>query len=504
MKTKWFHVLIGLLLLAGGAALVIIADHRGWLPGRGGNEESQDCSHQLSRDDCPFCNPGLVETKGACIEHGVPEALCTKCNLALIAAFKATGDWCAGHNVPESQCAICNPDLLGSHDSAEEPSPSSPSVELVRMPELPRNQRLPAVTCQTNTLTVQFRSPEIARAAGLEYARVESRAVTQTILCNAEVTYDANRYAHLASRAPGVVREVSKDLGQAVTTGETLAIVDSSDLGTAKAEYLQTLAFVSLWERNYAREKRLLESKVATERDVLEAETRLTESRIGLSRASQRLSTLGLSDAQLEEVFKKQDTSSFLPLLAPFSGVVVERSAVVGEVVDTQKPLLSVADTSLMWAMLDIYESDLPKVRNGQAVVFEAEGLPGERRGGRVTWVSSHVDRRTRTLKVRAEITNQDGLLRAGMFGKAIITLRKNEAALVVPKESVQWEGCCNVVFVKRSEVSFEPRKVKLGYETDRFFVVEQGLNEGETIVTTGSFLLKTEILKGSIGAGCC
>ena len=90
------------------------------------------------------------------------------------------------------------------------------------------------------------------------------------------------------------------------------------------------------------------------------------------------------------------------------------------------------------------------------------------------------------------------------MFGKAIITLRKNEAALVVPKESVQWEGCCNVVFVKRSEVSFEPRKVKLGYETDRFFVVEQGLNEGETIVTTGSFLLKTEILKGSIGAGCC
>ena len=504
MKTKWLRMLIGLLLVAGGAALVIIADHRDWLPGRGFDEESQDCSHQLSRDDCPFCNPGLVETKGPCIEHGVPEALCTKCNPALIAAFKATGDWCAGHSVPESQCTICNPDLPGSRDSAEEPAPSSPSVELVRMPELPRNQRLPAVTCQTNTVTVQFRSPEIARAAGLEYTRVESRTVTQTILCNAEVTYDANRYAHLASRAPGVVREVSKDLGQAVTTGEILAVVDAADLGTAKAEHLQALALVSLWEKNHAREERLLESKVATERDALEAESRLTESRIALSRASQRLSTLGLSDAQLEEVSKKQDTSSLLPLPAPFSGVVVERSAVVGDVVDTRQPLLSVADMSLMWAMLDIYESDLPKVRSGQAVVFEADGLPGERRGGRVTWVSSHVDRRTRTLKVRAEITNQDGLLRAGMFGKAIITLRKNEAALVVPKESVQWEGCCNVVFVKRSEASFEPRKVTLGYETDRFFVVERGVNEGETIVTTGSFLLKTEILKGSIGAGCC
>jgi cobalt-zinc-cadmium efflux system membrane fusion protein len=90
------------------------------------------------------------------------------------------------------------------------------------------------------------------------------------------------------------------------------------------------------------------------------------------------------------------------------------------------------------------------------------------------------------------------------MFGKAIITVRKDESALVVPKDSVQWEGCCNVVFVKRSGVLFEPRKVKLGYEMDRFFVVEHGLNAGEEIVTTGSFLLKTEILKGSIGVGCC
>ena len=504
MKTKWLRMLIGLLLLAGGAALVIIADHRGWLPGLKPDQESQDCSHQLSRDDCPFCNPGIVEAKGQCIEHGVPEALCTKCNPTLIAAFKLAGDWCAGHSVPESQCTICNPGLLASRESAAVSDPAPSSVELVRLPELPRNQRPPAVTCQTNTVKVQFRSPSIARAAGLEYARVERRDVTQTILCNAEIAYDSNRYAHLASRAAGVIRSVNKDLGQAVTTGDILAIVDSADLGTAKAEYLQALASLDLWERNYALEKRLLDSKVATERDVLEADTRLAESRITLSRASQRLRNLGLTDAQLEDVAKKKDASSLLPLLAPFSGVVVDRSAVVGEVVDTQRSLLSVADTSKMWAMLDIYESDVQKISIGQSVVFAAEGLPDEQRGGHVAWISSHVDRRTRTLKVRAEISNQDGLLRSGMFGKAIITVRKNEAALVIPKDAVQWEGCCNVVFVKRSETSFEPHKVKLGYETNRFFVVEQGVDKGETIVTTGSFLLKTEMLKGSIGAGCC
>jgi cobalt-zinc-cadmium efflux system membrane fusion protein len=494
-------VLVG---LGAGGALVYL--HLGLPSGAGKPAPPVEfcAKHQITEKDCPWCDPSLVKKKGQCSEHGVPEALCTKCNPSLITAFKSMGDWCAGHSMPESQCTICNPELLASRENGGVSAPAPPSVELVHLPELPRSQRRPAVTCRTNAVKVQFRSPEIAHAAGLEYARVDSRDITQTILCNAEITYDANRYARLASRAPGVVREVNKDLGQAVTTGETLAIVDAADLGTAKAEYLQALALVSFWERNYAREKRLLESKVATERRVLEIETRLAENRIALSRASQWLRNLGLSDAQLEEVSKKQDTSSLLPLLAPFSGVVVERSAVAGEVVDTQKSLLCVADTSLMWAMLDIYESDLTNVRGGQAVVFEAEGIPGEQHAGRITWVSSHVDRRTRTLKVRTEITNQTGLLRSGMFGKAIITVRKNEAALAVPKGSVQWEGCCNVVFVKRSEVSFEPRKVKLGYETERFFVAEQGVKEGETIVTTGSFLLKTEILKGSIGAGCC
>ncbi len=497
-------VAVILAMLGAGGAFVYLRFIRSSGEGRAGPAAGFCARHQIAEKDCPWCDPSLVEKKGQCPEHGVPEALCAQCNPALIPGFKAEGDWCAGHGVPESQCTICNPDLPPLHPSSMESAPPLPPVQLVRMPELPRNQRPLSVTCRTNTLRVQFQSPEVASAAGLEYARVESRGVTQTILCNTEIVYDGNRYAHLASRAPGVVREVRKDLGQAVAAGEALTIVDSADLGTAKAEYLQAVAFVSLWERNYAREERLLESKVGTERDILEAEIGLAESRIALSKTFQRLRNLGLSDAQIEDVSRRQDTSSLLPLLAPFPGVVVERSAVAGEVVDTQKPLLNIADVSQMWAMLDIYESDVPKVRNGQSVVFEAEGLPGEQRGGRVTWISSHVDRRTRTLKVRAEIANPDGLLRSGMFGKAIITVRGNEAALFVPKESVQWEGCCNVVFVKRSEVVFEPSKVQLGYETDRFFVVERGVSEGDEIVTTGSFLLKTEILKGSIGAGCC
>ena len=504
---KRMPLVVGLLFLAAGASLVIIADRHGWIPtGDLGvqGETEKACPHRLSPGECPFCDESLIDKLGFCNEHGVAEALCTQCAPALVTAFKAIGDWCASHDIPESQCTICNLDLVAGDSGSDVSGAPTSDIMLVRAPEPPRSQRPPSVTCQTQTLRVQFDSPGIAPAAGLEYARVESRKVTQTIVCNAETAFDAGRYARLSSRAAGVVREIRKDLGQPVAEGETLAVVDSADLGTAKAEYLQAQALVSLWEKNHAREMRLLERRVATERDILEAETRLTESRISLSRAAQRLRNLGFSDEQLNDIPEETEFSSLLPLRAPFTGAVVERFAVAGEVVDTGQPLVSIADTSRMWAMLDIYECDLPMIRYGQTVVFEPEGLPGERRGGRVTWISSHVDPSTRTIKVRAEIENRDGLLRSGMFGKAAVIVREDETALVLPKESVQWEGCCNVVFVKLSDVLFEPRKVTLGYETDRFYVAESGVKEGEEIVTTGSFLLKTEILKGSIGAGCC
>ena len=114
------------------------------------------------------------------------------------------------------------------------------------------------------------------------------------------------------------------------------------------------------------------------------------------------------------------------------------------------------------------------------------------------------MDHTTRTLKARAELDNPNGLLRANMFGRAVVTIRDSQLMVVVPKSAVQWEGCCNVVFVRKSDQLFLPRKVRLGYSTDDYYEVLEGVNPGDEIVTQGSFLLKTEILKGSIGQGCC
>lgn len=472
--------------------------------------------HQIAEAQCVFCDPSLVESLGFCNGHGVAEAYCYQCNAALIPAFKAVGDWCAGHDRPESQCYICNPHLDPANKEPNDgASPTSETLGRSDREELdlarsfapstvPRRQRPPTVTCTKQNLIVRFDDPSIARAAGLEIAPVQQRPISKVVECNAEVVYDENRYAVVSAQLSGVAAEVHKDLGAMVRKGEPLVTITSAPLGAAQAAYLQALAGVTLWERNHARETRLLESGVSTETDFLEAETGLAEARIQASQTRQILLSLGLSEREIETIATEGETRGRYVLRAPFDGSVVDRSITMGEVVEPSVPLFSVADVTHIWGFLDLYESDLAEIRTGNPVILEVEALPGRAFPGFVTWISSALDPRTRTLRARAEFDNADGLLRANMFAQASVVVRNQVSALVVPTASVQWEGCCNVVFVKKTDSTYEPRKVHLGVATGSVYEILEGLSEGEEVVTTGSFLLKTEILKGSIGAGCC
>ena len=359
--------------------------------------------HQIAESRCPWCDPSLIESLGWCDGHGVPEALCSRCTPALIPGFKAENDWCAGHDVPESQCELCD------HGPTEQTPPPAPGVALVPLDEVPRSARAPSPRCSTESLQIRFDSPRIARDAGLAFATAAEREVAFSLTCTAELKYDQNRYAHVAARAPGVLEAVLKDLGASVAEGERLALVTSAELGAAKAELLQARSLADLWERNTARERRLAEQRVATERDLLQAETELAKTRVAVSGATQRLRSLGLSDAQIAAVCSSQDTSAALPVVAPFAGTVVARDAVVGEVIRTDRPLFGVADTSSLWAMLDVQATDARSVEPGQPVMLTLNGLPGEAIPGAITWVSAELDHRTRTVRARAVVENPRG-----------------------------------------------------------------------------------------------
>jgi cobalt-zinc-cadmium efflux system membrane fusion protein len=238
--------------------------------------------------------------------------------------------------------------------------------------------------------------------------------------------------------------------------------------------------------------------------DLVDARNELESAEADLESVRHRLRILGLSADEIEAVARDRDTSSLLPVRAPFSGEVTHRAAVLGEYVDPSVTLFEIADTGQMWAMLDVFEGDAPAIRSGQRAVVRVEGLRGDSFPGTVTWVSPEIDPSTRTLRARVELSSPEGRLRARMFGRAVVSVETDRPATIVPSRAIQWEGCCNVVFVKRSDTVFAPRKVRLGFEAGPFHVVESGVEPGEVVVTAGSFLLKTEILEGSIGAGCC
>ncbi len=459
--------------------------------------------------DCPFCSPALLESMGFCSGHGVPEAVCTRCRDDLEQAFRDEGDWCAGHGLPESQCEACNPGALEKFEkyssSRADTGANDPTPEIaVVTVETPRVRRSPSLACSTDASTIRLAGAEVAERVGLRTEQVRRAKLRRTLEAPATVEYDSRAHARLAPRAAGTIVEVRHDFGAEVEAGEKLVLLDCADLGMAKADLLQALARVELWERNSERERGLLKKSLSTERDALEAETLLAESRIALAAAERRLANLGLTAAEIDEVKGKKDTSALLAVRAPFAGTVVGLDAVIGERASEGTPIVSVADTSRMWVILDVDQADVRFVEVGRPVLLSVEGWEGETHGGRVTWISSDVDPRTRTVKVRAEFENPEGHLRARSFATGRVVTRDDEEAVFVPKEAVQWEGCCNVAFERTSTTEFVPRKLRLGYDAGEHYEVLAGLTGGETIVTQGSFLLKTELQKGSIGAGCC
>ncbi len=230
--------------------------------------------------------------------------------------------------------------------------------------------------------------------------------------------------------------------------------------------------------------------------------------RTGRSRSSSQLQALGLPPSEIERLDKPPATANLVPVLAPRDGVVTARDVVAGEVVDTTRTLFTIVDNRRMWLLLDVALEDARYVKVGQQVEFNPDGGLREH-SGQITWISSHIDSETRTVKVRAELPNDDGGLRDESFGAGRIVLREEDEAIIAPNDAIHWEGCCHVAFVrdkhylaKDSYKVFHTRMVRPGVINGDYTEVIAGLLPGEVVVTKGSGVLRAELLKGNLGAG--
>ncbi len=363
--------------------------------------------------------------------------------------------------------------------------------------------------CATARAKIRLASPATARRAGIEAATVTARHLPHSVIANATVARDERRVARLASRVPGVVREARKLAGDEVEEGEVLAVVESGELGEAKAALRQAAALVEVREKSWAIERELAAPRAAIPRETVAAEAALAAAKIDRERARQRLRIFGAAEDALAKVERGEDVEATLPVRAPLAGTILERSVALGEAVDASRTLFVVADLTRLVVALDILERDFPAVEVGARCLFTPDGSPGEVFRGKVISRGAELDPATRTIRALAEVRNtpRDGkrVLAPGMFGRAEVVVREGaEQTHVVPREAVQWEGCHFVVFVEVREGFYQTRAVEPGVEAGQVREIRSGLVAGERVATTGSFLLKTEILKGSIGAGCC
>jgi cobalt-zinc-cadmium efflux system membrane fusion protein len=286
---------------------------------------------------------------------------------------------------------------------------------------------------------------------------------------------------------------------------------------------------------NAERLKPLAKDGIVAGRQLREADTALQEGKISLMRAQQKLVNLGFavdaeefSDLTTEEITERiqflglpaetlaslgndSRTSNLFPLCSPLDGVVVERTIVPGEVIDNSAMLFGIADVRQMWLTLDVRQDEAKYLSLGQTVLFRPSDSENEPEiKGSLAWISTAADDQTRTVKVRVNLPNEDGRLRANTFGTGRIVLREEPRATVVPSEAVHWDGCCNVVFVRDKNFFnegapkfFHIRKVRPGVKDGETTEIIAGLLPGEVIASKNSVVLEAQLLKSNLGAGC-
>jgi cobalt-zinc-cadmium efflux system membrane fusion protein len=349
---------------------------------------------------------------------------------------------------------------------------------------------------------VRIASDELARRIGIETAPVVKERHAHRLTCNAETAYDARRSAEVLPRVAGVLREVRVDLGQVVHKGDLLAVVDAAQVGAAKAQYLMARSAVELAQVTYDRTVKLTQARAAPGKNELEALTALNQAKATLLDAEQKLRNLGFSDANLSRTVKDRDIKNLLEIVAPIDGTITAWDATIGEAVEPTTQLFGMANTTRMWLWIDVYEQDIAGVASGQPLTFTISGMKAPIFSGRVTWVGTEVNATTRTARVRGELANPDGRLRANQFGQAQIQVEPEHEALVVPRVAVQEDGDVSMVFLPLSGAAYRSQRVETK-PTDRDDVIEvvRGLEPGQRVVTTRAYMLKSELFKDRLGA---
>ncbi len=330
---------------------------------------------------------------------------------------------------------------------------------------------------------------------GIEYVAPDSKGIqtqaarTSTIPeyldLPAHIEADPTRVVHVFAPAGGRIVEMKVRPWDRVEKGQTLAMLESSDLARAVSDYHKALADHEVKQKALVRAQDLLDHKAISEKDFEQTQGDAQQSQAEVEAAREQVQVFGMDP---------DHASTQLLVRAPRAGVVLDIGAALGEfsqALSAPAPLATVADITSVWAVGDIYEQDLSAAKSGEIVQVTLNAYPDQHWAGRVSVVSDAVDPATRTLHVRVVLPNDGSRIKPGMFG-AIRILRSSAQGVLVPTAAVIREGNDAYIFGGKGNGRFERRAVKIGRTLDGSIEIISGVSAGETIVSEGTLLLRS------------
>ena len=355
------------------------------------------------------------------------------------------------------------------------------------------------------------RVPERLLQDGLvKSAVVERRPLETPVPLTGEVRFAERNVTHLSPRSEGVIRTVLVALGQKVERGQPLLELESAVLGEAESSYLEAEATLRLTRRALDRQASLREEGISSEKEFLAARQESESAGIRAQAAAEKLRRLGLGAAEIEGLGKTGPAGAQgrLVIRAPTAGTILDMHAVPGEAVRPDQNVFTIGDLSHLWVWADVYEGQVKQVlahehHGDMRANVVAKSFPGEMFPATVDFVAPSMDEKTRTLKVRLGVPNPKGRLRAGMFVTVELYLPSGGDALVVPRAALLSDEGRSFVFVRHQGEYWVRRPVETGRTAGDRVEVTKGLAGGETVATEGCFLLKSDVLRSKMGAGC-
>ncbi len=317
---------------------------------------------------------------------------------------------------------------------------------------------------------------------GVRTTVVKREPLTRTIRAVGQVQIDETKIARIHVKTAGWIEQVSVDfIGKLVRKGQPLFSFYSPDLVATQQEYLIARRA----------QKDLGSSSLA---EVSEGSEALLES------ARERLRRWDITEEQIKKLDETAQISRTITMYSPIDGFVMKRQVFERTYITPETELFEIADLSTVWVNAEIYEYEVPYVKVAQPAQMTLSYFPGKSYFGRVAYIYPTVDPMTRTVKVRLEFRNTDFQLKPDMFAEVQLNIAYGTQTFV-PQEAVLDSGTEQIVFVARGDGYFEPRQLQIGARVGERLIVLSGLKPGETIVTSGNFLIDSESrLKSAMG----